>query len=71
MHASCHLVVKESGYVSKCNPTGELSLEVIFSPVHHSSDCKLPMSSVHQLKNQSNYQTSRTRDRNKTPYSEL
>ena len=43
--------VKESGYVSKCNPTGEFSLKSIkmnFNPVHQSSppvqssDCRLP-----------------------------
>ena len=44
--------LKKSGYVSKCNPTGELSLEsikMIFSPVYWSSppvqsnDCRLPI----------------------------
>ena len=43
--------VKESGYVSKCNPTGEFSLKsikMIFNPVQQSSppvqssDCRLP-----------------------------
>ena len=52
MHASCYLVIeifvleslKKSGYVSKCNPIGELSLESIkmflvqsTGPVHQSN----------------------------------
>ena len=45
------LSVKESGYVSKCNLTGELSLEsikMIFSPVHRSSPPVQSTSPVHQ-----------------------
>ena len=40
--------VKEISYVSKCNPTGKLSLErikMIFSPVHHAVQSTGP---VHQ-----------------------
>ena len=56
VNASYHLIVllesvKGSGNVSKCNPTGEFSLESIkmsfspvyqFSPLVQSSDCRLP-----------------------------
>ena len=53
VHPSCHLVInilaRESGYVSRCNPTGawvfiKASLPVqSTSPVHQSSDCRLPV----------------------------
>ena len=49
--------VKESGYVSKCNPTGEFSfksIKMIFSPVHQSSPVVVdyPHVSTMKLSNQ-------------------